>query len=118
MTTHDNGRKPINVSTILTDLVTLGGREFQLVKCPTCSRWVQVHRHLIDVHRPDGTTRCTLSRQRLVFDLEPTDWAARYQGTADLTARRHVTRVHHKTGPAAPVPVCRPVPPKQAPVTV
>lgn len=112
MSTRDNGKPAIPASKLLTDFVTIGARDWRLVRCDECSRWVAVHRHLINVHRAteeveaDGSRpRCGRSLQRLVFDLDDAEWAARFQGASQDTDRRRPTRVHHKPTP----PVARPV---------
>jgi hypothetical protein len=110
MPTYDNGRAPVRVSTLLTDLVNVGGADKRLVRCPEpgCGRWVGVHRHLIDAHRAeDEVARCPTSKQRLVYDLADDEWAARFQGVSRDTDRRRATRVHYKPTPAVPPAVHR-----------
>jgi hypothetical protein len=105
VSTQDNGAKPLKVSTLLTDLVITGGREIRMVRCPTCLRFAQVKRHLIGTHHVALRTACEGSRQRLIYDVDPADWAASYQGAADLVAQRRAPYSAFATRPKAAPPI-------------
>ena len=81
-----NGRPSIRISTLPTMSVDLCEGRHAWIKCRTCKRWVEIARGLVQVHRPDGKTRCAGSRQHIVIDLTPEQHRRR------TVAARHAVR--------------------------
>lgn len=82
-----NGRPSIRISTLPTMSVDLGEGRHAWIKCRTCTRWVEVARGLVQVHRPNGEARCAGSRQHIIIDLTPEQHRRR------TVAARHALRV-------------------------
>jgi hypothetical protein len=86
-----NTLRPLRVSTLVVDLIELGGVTRKFAQCP-CGTHVQVKRHELSAHSTPAGARCDNSRRTLINDLEEADWASAYDRTARQIERSRASR--------------------------
>lgn len=121
---RDNGRAPLLASEIRPDLINLRNGEQRTIVCGDCGRWRAIRRSMVMPHRitmdsskpkkndpwgEERVPRCLGSGQRIVLDITPAQWQARYdkltnrrQDQGMNPGSRHTTRVKRTTTAVAP----------------